>query len=108
MKKSLTVLLIFTSAFLFACGSGNSKTPAGDIVNNQNKDTTVVQQSTASKTIADAATIMARKEVPVLCYHQIRDWTGKDSKTAKDIIVPIALFKAQLKIQFIIQNIKSV
>ncbi len=46
---------------------------------------------------ADAATIMARKEVPVLCYHQIRDWTPRDSKRAKDDICPIANFKAHIK-----------
>ncbi|GAA4313070.1 hypothetical protein GCM10023149_08670 [Mucilaginibacter gynuensis] len=46
---------------------------------------------------ADAATILARKQVPVVCYHQIRDWRPKDSKTAKDYIVPIANFKEHIK-----------
>ena len=46
---------------------------------------------------ADAATITARKQVPVLCYHQIRDWRPKDSKGAKDYIVPVEQFKAQIK-----------
>jgi peptidoglycan/xylan/chitin deacetylase (PgdA/CDA1 family) len=45
----------------------------------------------------DAAAIYARPQVPILCYHQIRDWTGRDSKGAKDYIVPIAAFKAQMK-----------
>ncbi|WP_394339636.1 polysaccharide deacetylase family protein [Mucilaginibacter gracilis] len=45
----------------------------------------------------DPATIIARKQVPILCYHQIRDWTAKDSKTAKDYICPIATFKAHMK-----------
>jgi peptidoglycan/xylan/chitin deacetylase (PgdA/CDA1 family) len=47
--------------------------------------------------VADAKTILARKQVPVLCYHQIRDWKPTDSKTSKDYIVPIAVFKAQMK-----------
>lgn len=47
--------------------------------------------------IADAATIIARKQVPVLCYHQIRNWRGGDSKSARDIIVPVDLFKAHMK-----------
>lgn len=47
--------------------------------------------------VADAKTILARKQVPVLCYHQIRDWRPKDSKTAKDYIIPIDVFKAQIK-----------
>ncbi len=46
---------------------------------------------------ADAAAIYARPQVPILCYHQIRDWTARDSKSAKDYIIPIAAFKAQLK-----------
>ena len=45
----------------------------------------------------DAAAILARPQVPILCYHQIRDWTGRDSKNAKDYIIPVAQFKAQMK-----------
>ncbi|MBD2721141.1 MULTISPECIES: polysaccharide deacetylase family protein [Hymenobacter] len=45
----------------------------------------------------NAAAILARPQVPILCYHQIRDWTARDSKGAKDYIVPIAAFKAQIK-----------
>jgi peptidoglycan/xylan/chitin deacetylase (PgdA/CDA1 family) len=46
---------------------------------------------------ATAAAILARPQVPVLCYHQIRDWRPGDSKSAKDYIVPQAVFRAQLK-----------
>ena len=45
----------------------------------------------------DAAAILARPQVPILCYHQIRDWTARDSKNAKDYIIPVAQFKAQMK-----------
>ena len=48
--------------------------------------------------IADAATILARPQVPVLCYHQIRDWRASDSKSAKDYIIPVASFKEQMQI----------
>jgi len=43
------------------------------------------------------AAIMARKQVPIVCYHQIRDWRPKDSKNAKDYIVQIAAFKEHIK-----------
>lgn len=43
------------------------------------------------------AAIMARKQVPVICYHQIRDWRPTDSKVDKDYIIPIASFKAHIK-----------
>jgi peptidoglycan/xylan/chitin deacetylase (PgdA/CDA1 family) len=51
----------------------------------------------ASTTAADAATILTRQEVPILCYHQIRDWKPTDSKTARDYIVPPAIFGDQVK-----------
>ncbi|RYG51794.1 MAG: polysaccharide deacetylase family protein, partial [Chitinophagaceae bacterium] len=50
-----------------------------------------------AKSIADAATIIARKQVPVLCYHHIKDWTAKTSARAKDYIVPVDAFRDQLK-----------
>jgi peptidoglycan/xylan/chitin deacetylase (PgdA/CDA1 family) len=51
-----------------------------------------------NRAMADAATIISRKQVPILCYHQLRDWKPTDSKTARDYIVPTETFKAQLKI----------
>lgn len=47
--------------------------------------------------MADAAAILIRPEVPILCYHQIRDWKPTDSKTARDYIVPVEKFKDQIK-----------
>ncbi len=47
--------------------------------------------------IADAATIISRKQVPILCYHQIRDWRGSDSKSAKDYICPTSTFTQQMQ-----------
>jgi peptidoglycan/xylan/chitin deacetylase (PgdA/CDA1 family) len=46
---------------------------------------------------APAAVVMARKQIPILCYHQIRNWKATDSKTAKDYIVQENDFKQQLK-----------
>src|SRR5215469_6461381 len=45
----------------------------------------------------NAAAIMARKQVPILCYHQIRDWRPTDKRVDKDYIIPPATFKAHLK-----------
>ena len=45
----------------------------------------------------DAEAIYARPQIPILCYHQIRDWTARDSRGAKDYITPIATFKAHIK-----------
>lgn len=59
---------------------------------------TKVPINPSGKAIADAATVTARKEVPILCYHQIRDWEPKDSRDAKDYIIPVASFKAHVKL----------
>ena len=47
--------------------------------------------------IANAATILARPQVPILCYHQIRDWRPRDSKSMKDYIIPTAAFREQMQ-----------
>jgi peptidoglycan/xylan/chitin deacetylase (PgdA/CDA1 family) len=47
--------------------------------------------------IPHASTILGRKQVPILCYHQIRDWKPTDSKTSKEYIVPPAAFAAQMR-----------
>lgn len=45
----------------------------------------------------DAAAVMARPEVPILCYHQIREWRETDSRTAQNYIVPVQTFRDQLR-----------
>ncbi|GAO43630.1 polysaccharide deacetylase family protein [Flavihumibacter petaseus] len=47
--------------------------------------------------VGSAASIMARPQIPILCYHQIRDYRPTDSRSAKDYIIPPADFKAQMK-----------
>ncbi len=45
----------------------------------------------------DAAAVLARKQVPVLCYHQIRNWHPGDKQVDKDYIIPPATFKEHMK-----------
>ena len=40
---------------------------------------------------------MLLHEVPVLCYHQIRDWKKTDSKNARTYIMPPERFQKQIK-----------
>ena len=41
--------------------------------------------------------IAARATVPVLCYHQLRDWTADDGEYARNLLIcPPANFRAQL------------
>jgi peptidoglycan/xylan/chitin deacetylase (PgdA/CDA1 family) len=57
----------------------------------------IAQEAAVPAVAADAAAIMGRREVPILCYHQIRDWKTSDSKTARTYIVPDAVFRDQMK-----------
>ena len=102
LKNAIPVLL---SAFLLINSSCQTNSDAKSVndstataINPGNAELT----ETNSEQIKDAkpataAEILAREQVPILCYHQIRDWRAKDSKNAKDYIVPIAQFKAQMK-----------
>jgi peptidoglycan/xylan/chitin deacetylase (PgdA/CDA1 family) len=45
----------------------------------------------------NSTAILARKQVPVICYHQIRSWRASDKQADKDYIIPPATFKAHLK-----------
>ncbi len=47
--------------------------------------------------VADAKTVLARPQVPILCYHQVRNWKSTDGKVGKDYIVEIQNFKDQMK-----------
>jgi len=95
MKKF--IIGAFICPFIFtACQSTSGEKSIGT--------TTVVEapSDTTQSTIdtlkaADAATILARKEVPVLCYHQIREWLPSDGQRAKDDIISPAKFKEHVK-----------
>jgi len=50
-----------------------------------------------ANTIPSASVILGRKQVPILCYHQIRDWRPTDSKISRTYIVPPAVFAAQMR-----------
>ncbi|MGB8191294.1 MAG: polysaccharide deacetylase family protein [Chitinophagaceae bacterium] len=47
--------------------------------------------------VAGASTILARPQVPILCYHRLRDWKPNQSATTKVYIVPVANFREQIK-----------
>lgn len=50
-----------------------------------------------SKKSDDATTILQRKQVPVLCYHHIKDWKPNEKSSLKLLLVPIDHFKEQIK-----------
>ncbi|NDK55817.1 polysaccharide deacetylase family protein [Pontibacter fetidus] len=52
---------------------------------------------TAALPPATPKTILARQQVPILCYHQLRNWRPRDSKMAKTYIVEEENFRNQIK-----------
>ena len=105
-KKSIQFYLIIFSIYLSSCQSNSTTTSsdsAANIATSQSieKSTTEEIEKTTSEQVtgkkANAAEILARPQVPILCYHQIRNWISTDGKMGKDYIVPIAEFKSQMK-----------
>ena len=68
--KNYQLILIIIILFS-ACTSSTDETK-----NKNNTSEKNANDSTNSKPIADVATILSKKEVPVLCYHHIRNFTA--------------------------------
>lgn len=94
--QKISVFILFILALTLASGCGEAVTQPAKI------ETAVAAIAKTPEpilpVIADAATILSRPEVPILCYHQVRDYKPSDSKTAKDYIVPVAAFRDQMKL----------
>ncbi|HUH18624.1 polysaccharide deacetylase family protein [Albibacterium sp.] len=102
MKLNKYVSGLILILILSSCQSQNAtdRIIKGDLdkVDNELSDVIKPAEDTIKeRKMASAAEILAKKQVPILCYHQIRDWTAKDSKSAKDYITPINVFKDQIK-----------
>jgi len=105
-KKSIPFYLLIISIYLSSCQS-NSTTLSSEsadsipAIQSNEKSNTEETEKTESGQVAgkkaNAAEILARPQVPILCYHQIRNWISTDGKMGKDYIVPIAEFKSQMK-----------
>jgi peptidoglycan/xylan/chitin deacetylase (PgdA/CDA1 family) len=78
-----------------ACTNGNSQVNIPEIV--IPKISQPVIPEPAPPVNPDAATILGKPQVPILCYHQVRDYKPTDSKTAKAYIVPVSSFAEQMK-----------
>ena len=63
-----TNFLFFIVLYLCAC-----TTSPDQKITKKDSTNTIVDDSVTQKPLADVATILAKKEVPVLCYHHIRE-----------------------------------
>ena len=90
MNKYGIALLMLVS-FLFACssGTGNKNETKVDSLGNS--------AATNKKSANGLAAILSKKQVPVLCYHHIRDAKPRDSENMKSYSVSPSSFAAQMK-----------
>jgi peptidoglycan/xylan/chitin deacetylase (PgdA/CDA1 family) len=73
---------------------------SGNLGSSERADESTPSAETApikTTSVPRASVILAKKQVPILCYHQIRDWKPTDSKVSKTYIVPPAAFAAQMR-----------
>jgi len=107
MKNRILLLSLSAAISLSSCQSNSQTTTAvGDTAAKASEPvkTEASAQGNAPADVdvskikpADAKTILARKQVPILCYHQVRNWKPTDGKVGKDYIVEIQNFKDQMK-----------
>lgn len=93
MKNTLSasfILLLFFSG----CSTQPEKVKkeSGTIVTSEVKNI-----DPKKTTVADLATILSKKEVPVLCYHHIRNFKAGDSENMKSYSVTPTAFAEQMK-----------
>src|SRR5258705_10844243 len=107
LKKSVqTIFSICAAALLTLFTSCDSQLPLNSLQSNMAhsmavKPDVVVAEPDADPVVSDhvtASVILNRAQVPILFYHQIRDWSPSDSKRAKDYIVPVNNFLYQIKL----------
>lgn len=90
-------LLIILLTAGFSCGTSDQKSlDATKVKVPEQKEDTVVAEKQERK-MADAATILARKQVPVLCYHHIRDLKPGQKPTFSSYSVTPVQFASQMK-----------
>lgn len=88
MKRICYPFILFT-VFLTACTSSPETAKKNAEKNNAD--------SVKKEPAADLATILAKKEVPILCYHHIRYFRANESESMKSYSVTPVAFAEQMK-----------
>jgi peptidoglycan/xylan/chitin deacetylase (PgdA/CDA1 family) len=94
--KNYFACLFLGLLVMAGCQSKSKETPAADPqqIPLENK---VVNKIIAPKVTNDAATILSKKEVPILCYHNIKDFDASAGPMTKVYTVKPTDFAAQMK-----------
>jgi len=94
MKNLFYLLSVTALLFIWGCSNQSTITEKELKASITATDHIHKTEGLKTKTMASAAEIMARKQVPVLCYHHIKEVVGKNSAGYD---VTIARFKEQMK-----------
>lgn len=95
------LLLIVAAALLGSCNSkpeAKASQPQTDSIQQASQPAATPIPPAADTVMADAATMMSRKQVPILCYHDIREWKPNEKLSMKVYTVPVQRFKDQVKL----------
>ncbi len=87
--------ILFAVIFLAACSSNSNNSKAQKKATNTAAGIDV--DSVYHQPAADVAAILAKKEVPVLCYHHIREAKAEQSESMKSYSVSPVQFAEQMK-----------
>ena len=93
--KNYFLAFVLPLFVLAACSSEPGKVTKETVATSAKADSVAVTE--APKKAADLATILAKKEVPVLCYHHIRNVPAGQSENMKSYSVSPASFAEQMK-----------
>ena len=95
-RTLLTGALVGVAAVATGCSQGRRQaapTPSGT----SPSDAPPPTPTPAAPTPPSAEQVLARATVPVLCYHQLRDWQPADGDYARRLLIcPPAVFRSQL------------
>jgi peptidoglycan/xylan/chitin deacetylase (PgdA/CDA1 family) len=100
MKKS--VVFILAAYLLAACNSATGTRNKTDstkiVVTKKITDSTIKNVEIDKSVVNDANAILAKRQVPVLCYHHIREGLPGQSETFKSYSVTPSQFAEQMKV----------
>lgn len=104
MKKLFLPLIALALVYGAGCQSKSQSSQTSDVKDSAGTTTEIAQNEnqgdpidTKNIKVADAKTVLARPQVPILCYHQVRNWRSTDGAMGKDYTVETQNFKDQMK-----------
>lgn len=104
MKKYFLPIITLAIIYGAGCQSKSQSSKTSDVKDSAGTTTEIAQNQnqadpidTKNIKVADAKTVLARPQVPILCYHQVRNWRSTDGAMGKDYTVETQNFKDQMK-----------